>query len=214
MSLHQDALGVLTAWVAPDAGQEQRRRRYVDHLHAHPDGLDRRCRPDHLTASTILLSADHEHVLLTLHARAGRWFQLGGHCEPGDRTLAGAALREAREESGLALAPGTHLDPDPVELDEHAVPFCGPGEVSTVHHLDVRYVAVAPRAAAASASAESLDLRWWPVGALPPDTAELRVPLDLALARVRDRGGQSPGSPGSPSSGGGSRRAAADHPSR
>ena len=39
-------------------------------------------------------------MLLTLHAKAGQWFQLGGHCEPGDATLAGAATREAAEESG------------------------------------------------------------------------------------------------------------------
>ena len=40
-------------------------------------------------------------MLLTLHRKVGRWLQLGGHCEPADTTLAGAALREATEESGL-----------------------------------------------------------------------------------------------------------------
>lgn len=198
--LHADALRLLTDWPAPHPAQEALRARYVEHLLAHPDGLARGCRPDHLTASTLVLSADHDAVLLTLHAKARAWFQLGGHCEPGDTTLAGAALREATEESGVA---GLRLDPLPVQLSEHAVPFCGPdGEV---HHLDVRFVAVAPPGADHAVSEESLDVRWWPADALPdaaPDLVEL-----VALARARV--GQSTSSPG-----GSSRCAPADHPIR
>lgn len=41
-------------------------------------------------------------MLLTLHPKVGLWLQMGGHCEPGDETLAAAALREATEESGIA----------------------------------------------------------------------------------------------------------------
>ena len=165
MSLHAEALSLLRGWSAPDAAQEALRRRYVAHLEAHPLGTDRGCRPDHLTAGTLVLSADHRAVLLTLHAKAGRWFQLGGHCEPVDGSLADAALREAVEESGVA---DLVLDPVPVHLDEHEVTFCGsPGPV---HHLDVRFVAVAPAGAVPTVSAESTDVRWWPVDALPePD---------------------------------------------
>ena len=178
MTLHDDALAVLTDWPAPNAVQETLRERYVEHLRAHPDGLTRACRPDHVTASTLVLSADGDAVLLTLHAKAHRWFQFGGHCEPGDATLAGAAAREATEESGL---PDLVLDPVPVQLSEHAVPFCGPA--GDVHHLDVRFVAVAPADAVHAVSDESLDVRWWPVDALPdpePDLVEL-----VALARAR-----------------------------
>lgn len=178
MTLHADALAALTGWVAPTPEQESLRERYVAHLRAHPDGLTRECRPDHLTASTLVLSPDGDQVLLTLHAKAQQWFQFGGHCEPGDATLAGAALREATEESGLA---GLRLDPAPVQLSEHAVPFCGP--TGDVHHLDVRFVAVAPADAAYAVSEESLDVRWWPAHALPdpqPDLVEL-----VALARAR-----------------------------
>lgn len=218
MSLHADALASLEAWAAPDSAQEALRARYAAHLRDHTDGLDRTCRPDHLTASTLVLDRDRTHVLLTLHAKARRWFQLGGHCEPGDQTLAGAALREAAEESGLA---GLDLDPVPLALDEHEVPFCGPGPGAEpdgllVHHLDVRYVAVAPAGAAHAASEESLDLRWWPVGALPAGAGELAPVVRRAVARAAD--GAADGSAGRGQStwsgGGGSTRAAADQPSR
>ena len=204
MTLHADALATLRAWSPPTAAQEALRERYVAHLESHPDAMTRACRPDHLTASTLVLSDDLSHVLLTLHAKAGRWFQLGGHTETGDATLAAAALREATEESGL---PDLRLRVVPVHLDEHEVAFCGGrGEKdgAAVHHLDVRFVAVAAPGAVPQLSEESLDLRWWLVDDLPdPDLVE---PVGLA----RRAQSLSEGS----NSGGGVISAAADQPSR
>ncbi len=196
MSLHSDARAVLAAWTPPNHDQAALRERYVAHLDARPDGMTRGCYPDHLTASTLVLSADGQRVLLTLHAKAGRWFQFGGHCEDGDLTLAGAAEREAVEESGI---PGLRVDPEPVQLSEHAVPFCDPR--GGVHHLDVRFLAVARDDAAYDVSEESLDVRWWPVDALPDD--DLTDLVALALERQSTSAG-----------GGPSTRAAADQPSR
>ena len=84
MTAHAEALAALRDWSPPTPEQAALRDRYVAHLAEHPDGLTRACRPDHLTASTLVLSADGRSVLLTLHAKAHRWFQLGGHIEPGD----------------------------------------------------------------------------------------------------------------------------------
>ena len=182
--LHEDALALLRAWTAPDAVQEEVRRRYVAHLEAHPDGLSRTCFPDHITASTLVLSEDGERVLLTLHAKAQAWFQMGGHCEDSDTTLAGAALREATEESGV---PGLELDPRPVQLNAHPVPFCDPR--GTVHHLDVRFLAVAPDGAAHAVSEESLDVRWWPWDALPTEDADMHELVRLARRRRAARAG-------------------------
>jgi 8-oxo-dGTP pyrophosphatase MutT (NUDIX family) len=179
-ALHDDALSTLRRWVAPDERQERLRQEYVDHLDGHVDGLSRTDVPDHLTAGALVLSADHRRVLLTLHAKAREWFHLGGHCEPADSILAGAALREATEESGID---GLVLDPEPVHLDRHDVGFCGPHE--HVRHLDVRFLALAPADAVPSVSAESLDVRWWPVDALPTDAPDMRRLVELALDRVR-----------------------------
>ncbi len=188
-ALHRDALTVLRGWSTPDTRQEQLRREYVDHLDAHADGLERSCFPDHLTAGALVVSADRSQVLLTLHAKAGAWFHLGGHCEPQDMTLAGAALREAVEESGVE---GLELDPEPLQLDRHAVPFCSGRGV--VRHLDVRYLATAPADAQHAVSAESLDVRWWPVDALPPEAADLPGLVAAGLRRLQNRVDGEPGS--------------------
>lgn len=175
MTLRDDALTVLSAWSAPSAEQERLQARYVEQLRAHEDATQRSCFPDHLTAGTIVLDAGGEQVLLNLHRKAGRWFAFGGHCEAGDATLADVALREAREESGVA---DLVFDPRPLHLDEHAVDFCDPR--GTVHHLDVRYAALAPAGASYAASQESLAVRWWPLGALPELEQEMHDLIDLA----------------------------------
>jgi 8-oxo-dGTP pyrophosphatase MutT (NUDIX family) len=174
-----ETLRLLQRWRAPSAHQEALREEYVAFLRAYPDALLRSGRPDHLTASVLVVSPDAERVLLTLHAKAGAWFQLGGHLEPSDTDVVAAATREGREESGLG---SLQVDPVPVHLDVHPVPFCGAG----VRHLDVRFVAVTHDERGHRAGAESSDLRWWPVDDLPggTDLAEL---VGLARARVLSR---------------------------
>ena len=177
--LHQAALATLRDWVAPSADQEALRGRYVAHLEEHADGEQRVCFPAHLTAGTLVLSAGGDEVLLNLHGKARRWFAFGGHLEPGDATLAEAALREAHEESGVT---GLDLHPEPVHLDEHVVGFCDPR--GDVHHLDVRFAARAPAGVRPEVSDESLDVRWWPVDALPEGLEDDMVTL---VRRARER---------------------------
>ena len=179
-ALHDDALATLRAWRPDDARQESLRREYVAHLETNPDGMARSCHPAHMTAGALILSADRTQVLLTLHAKARRWFHMGGHCEADDTTLAGAALREGVEESGVD---GLVLDPEPVHLDAHVVEFCG--ERGSVRHLDVRFLAVAPAGADHAVSDESIDVRWWPVDALPQHSPELREMVDAAVLRAQ-----------------------------
>ncbi|KRF30286.1 NUDIX hydrolase [Nocardioides sp. Soil805] len=179
MTLHSDARAVLAGWAPPTARDADLRERYVALLDARPDALERSCLPDHLTAGTLVLTPDADAVLLNHHRKADSWFAFGGHCEPGDATLAGVALREAREESGLA---DLGFDPEPLNLDEHAVEFCSPG--TTVHHLDVRFLATAPRDGAHRVSEESLDVRWWPLDGLPDLHDDMRRLIGQALVRL------------------------------
>jgi len=174
--LHSDALRVLRTFRPDDDDQEQLRASYLAFLAMHSDGMTRDCVPAHLTASALVLDATASHVLLTLHRKGGFWAQVGGHCEPADATLADAALREAREESGidgLRLVGG-----GPVDLDRHALSSafgtCG-------EHLDVRYAVVAPAGARPTISDESSDVAWFPADDLPDGC----VDIDDLVARAR-----------------------------
>ncbi|MFC6094398.1 NUDIX hydrolase [Saccharothrix lopnurensis] len=178
MSLHADTTGTLAGWRPAEHGQESLRQAYLGFLAARPDACARSCEPGHVTASALVLDASGERTLLTLHPRVGRWLQLGGHCEPGDLTLAGAALREATEESGIE---GLVIEPVPLHLDVHPI-TCSLGKPT--RHFDVRFLVRAPVDARHSRSAESVDLRWWPLDALPPDVDDLRPMISAALVRL------------------------------
>jgi 8-oxo-dGTP pyrophosphatase MutT (NUDIX family) len=182
--LHDDARDVLTRWTATSAPAEVNRVRTLTLLEAGPVAMTRGHRPGHVTASTLVVD-DAGRLLLCLHGRLGMWVQLGGHCEPGDPTLAAAALREATEESGIA---GLRLDPDPIDIDIHPVRCAGPdgAPAGASAHYDVRYVAHAPRGAVEQVSAESAALNWFTPDGLPEPlgagTVQLIAP---ALARLR-----------------------------
>ncbi|WP_441250341.1 NUDIX hydrolase [Kitasatospora sp. McL0602] len=167
-TLHDDAVQALRGWTVSDADQAQLRLDYLAHLAEQPEGLWRSCLPAHITASALVVDPAAGRVLLTLHPKVGIWLQMGGHCEPGDRTLAEAALREATEESGIAGLRLLTVDgrPVPVKLDRHQVRCTGKDQPENTH-LDVQYIALAPAGAEEMISEESLDLRWFAYDSLP-----------------------------------------------
>ena len=178
MSLHESAVAMLTGWRAPDPGQDMLRHAVLAFLAARPDGCLRKCTPGHVTGSALVLDHTGTHALLTLHPRFERWLQLGGHCEETDGDVAAAALREATEESGID---DLTIDPAMAALHVHPV-TCSLGVPS--RHLDMQFIVRAPRDAEIACSDESLDLRWWPLDALPHD-CDFGLTQLAAAARAR-----------------------------
>lgn len=179
-ALYADAVAVLTGWAPTSAAAADARDRTLRLLAAGPVAVTRDHRLGHVTASALVLDPTGDRVLLCLHGKFHKWVQLGGHCEAGDLTLAGAALREATEESGIA---DLRLDPVPIDMDVHPV-GCHGGSL----HYDVRFAAIAPPGAVERLSAESAALRWFPPDRLPEPLADATERLVApALAALRRR---------------------------
>jgi 8-oxo-dGTP pyrophosphatase MutT (NUDIX family) len=171
-----DLLAVLAAHAAECPEQAARAVEFAAFVAAEPRCALRELATGHLTASAWLVSADGERVLLTHHAKLGRWLQLGGHAD-GELDLAAVALREAVEESGL---PGLAVDAGIFDLDRHWIPERGgePGH----WHWDVRHVVRCGAIEAFVVSAESLALAWRPIAALVDDPD-----IDASIRRMARR---------------------------
>jgi 8-oxo-dGTP pyrophosphatase MutT (NUDIX family) len=110
----------------------------LDRMRAWAVALEQPCSRDqpgaHFTASAVVVDDTAVRTLLVHHRKSGSWFQPGGHFEPGDGSPAEAALREAREETGLDVrlaAPGL------LDVDVHWIPW------DEHYHLDLRFLVVA-----------------------------------------------------------------------
>ncbi|GAA4638655.1 hypothetical protein GCM10023196_097260 [Actinoallomurus vinaceus] len=96
----------------------------------------------HVTCGAVVIDQDRR-LLLIQHKALGRWLLPGGHLEPGDLNLPGAALRELEEETGIswhdAVAQSGH-DVTPVDIDLHTIP-ANPAKSEPEHwHADFRWL--------------------------------------------------------------------------
>ncbi len=150
---------------------------------AGPAAVDRSLGPAHLTASCFVLTPDLTQVLLCFHRKGQFWVQLGGHLEGGDGSLAAAAHREAREESGIADLRLEGALPADLHRHELSASF---GSCRT--HWDVGFVAYASPGAVPVVSDESEQVAWFAVDALPDGTPDdVADRLATVLAEVRGR---------------------------
>jgi len=132
-----------------------------------------RSTPLHLTASALIVHPPTGRVLLRWHERQQAWLQVGGHADPGETDLLAVALREAREETGLAdLKPWPTADPVHVVI----VPVRAKGDEPAHEHADIRYVLATADPETAVPETEAARLRWLSVdeaaAATQPNVAE------------------------------------------
>jgi len=155
-----DANTILSRWDAPSS-HITLRDEYLTFLRERgSSALDRAGGPAHLTASCFIFTPDLGHVLLCFHRKGQFWVQVGGHINAADDDLVTAALREAREESGLN---GLTVADGVLDLDRHDLGAAF-GRCQT--HWDVGFVALSPLLSP-QVSDESEQVAWFPVDALP-----------------------------------------------
>lgn len=159
----------------------------IELVEANPACLLRTCMPGHVTGSAWIVSPDRRLTLLTLHRKLGKWLQLGGHAD-GAEDLLSVALREAREESGLA---GIGVARDSVfDVDRHWIPAHG-GEPGHWHH-DLRFLLEADPSQPLTVSSESRELAWVAVSSVPalnPEESMMRM-VRKTLAEAPHLGGE------------------------
>jgi len=120
-----------------------------------------------------VVDLERAHALLTHHRKLNKWLQLGGHAD-GDSDILRVALREAREESGLATI--RPVSTAIYDIDIHVIPARG-SEPEHLHY-DVRFLLEADRAAPLLASRESRSLAWTPltrIAELNPEESMARM---------------------------------------
>jgi len=173
---HVALLSALTEHHPFDQTESSHLERIIEFVRTHDNCCDRTLADGHITASCWIIDESCDYALLTHHRKLDRWLQLGGHIED-DRDILSAALREAREESGL-------VDIQPVaitifDVDAHTIPARKQEPEHT--HYDVRFLFQAKRGDRLTISDESHDLRWFSI-------AELQAfPADASIDRMVDK---------------------------
>lgn len=148
-----DAVRAAVAARAPvDEREAAAQVRFLAELDRLPSPFDEHADPVHVTASAIVVNPARDAVLLHRHKRLGLWLQPGGHIDGGEHP-ADAALREVREETGIARVRHVATSPEVVHVDVH------PGPKGHTH-LDLRYLVEADGDPAPGHD-ESPDVRWF-----------------------------------------------------
>jgi 8-oxo-dGTP pyrophosphatase MutT (NUDIX family) len=116
-----------------------------------------RALPLHVTASALIVHPSSRRVLLRWHVRQQGWLQVGGHADPGETDPVAIALREGREETGLA-----DLRPWPSAAILHVVMVSVPAapHEPAHEHADVRYVFATGAPDEATPENPAAQLRW------------------------------------------------------
>jgi 8-oxo-dGTP pyrophosphatase MutT (NUDIX family) len=145
---------------APEAQMQAQLERFLENVSpdtADPFGRDLAgAAPNwgHITGSAWVVNNDGSHTVLVHHAKLDKWVQPGGHCD-GEADVLSVAVREAQEETGLAITP---VDNNIFDIDVHRIPEYW--NTPEHWHFDVRFLLQADDEHAPQASSESRAVRW------------------------------------------------------
>jgi 8-oxo-dGTP pyrophosphatase MutT (NUDIX family) len=151
--------------------QQTQAERIIEFVRSRDAPWQRSTSQGHLTASAWIVDAANQHALLIHHKKLDKWLQPGGHIDDEDASLAAAALREAREETGIESLELVESNNGAIfDVDVHAIPSRTTEPVEPAHfHYDVRYKFVAHDQTAILNACESNALSWYPLAQIAYD---------------------------------------------
>lgn len=168
----------LTAHTPADQEEENHRHEILRFVSANTQRWWMRAtQSGHVTGSAWILNFARTHALLLHHAKLNRWVQPGGHLDDSDASPVAGAMREAREETGLANL--QLINELLFDVDIHCIPTRAAGSggcgMEPAHlHYDVRYLIITPDHDV-TISAESLGAKWLPLLDLAQQTQERSI---------------------------------------
>lgn len=154
-------------------------RRYISFVAENSDCFERSLLIGHVTGSALVLDSKRERVLLTHHRKLNRWLQPGGHAD-GDADVLNVAMREAEEETGLAM-----IEPviqELLDVDIHPIP-ARKGEPEHFHY-DCRFLLGSTGSDEFVISDESNDLAWVTMDQITDYTDEESILRMIEKARI------------------------------
>ena len=153
-----DLRATLESYDARDPGEAASLAHIRRFLDSPADPFARDNPEGHITGSAIVARPDGAAFLLIHHRKLGRWLQPGGHTEESDGSVFDTALREAREETGIAQFEAP-LERAIFDVDVHPIP-ARPREPAHFH-FDVRFLLTSLETLhAAAAEDPSRPMRW------------------------------------------------------
>ncbi|MCF6324194.1 MAG: NUDIX hydrolase [Gammaproteobacteria bacterium] len=178
-------LAIITAHHPFDKTELSFKQAILAFVQRHDDFYKRTLECGHVTGSAWIINPAHSHALMLHHKKLGHWLQPGGHIEQDSDVLA-AALREAREETGIK---NMRVVSDAIfDIDIHTIPAnCREAEHL---HFDIRYLFEISLDTMPVVSDESNDVRWFSleeIAAINDDTSIQRMILKTIM--LRDKAG-------------------------
>jgi 8-oxo-dGTP pyrophosphatase MutT (NUDIX family) len=133
--MNRQAILALLEKHRPDDENERRMlTECIDFIRSNPGCFERSLLKGHVTGSAWIVNPEKTHTLLIHHVKLNKWLQPGGHCD-GDTDVLQVAMKEAYEETGLAVIP---LSRKIFDIDKHIIP--PKGDIPEHWHYDIRFL--------------------------------------------------------------------------